>query len=171
MQKKDIIPVTIACLIILIIVFLIVLPSLIGARRHAWPSRASRAKSTLRSAASSQMAFKEQNEFGFYGTFQEIKDTLNIAEGYTLSNMIENYSMTWEVNNVSTISPEGIVSVESTSFAIVAYPNGNVPYLATFGVTEDNVVRVYNPDNYVQGEKNEFIDKYDPWVRSWDPIL
>jgi hypothetical protein len=117
------------------------------------------------------MAFREQNDFGFYGTFNELKDSQYIVEECNLDNIIAFYSLTWEVNNESTVSPEGVVSVESASFTIVAYPNGNVPYLPTFGVTEDNIVRVYNPDNYVAGEKNEFIDKDDPWVRSWDPIL
>jgi hypothetical protein len=168
MQKKDIIPVTIASLVLGFVFFLIAFSWILGVRRPSWESRA---KGTLRSSASSQMAFKGQSKFGFYGAFQELKDTLFIADGYNLGNMIEAYSMTWHVSNISTVSPEGIASVESTSFTIVAYPNGRVPHLATFGVTEDNIVRVYNPRNYVAGEKNEFIDKDDPWVRSWDPIL
>ena len=49
------------------------------------------------------LAFQDSTEDHHYGTFDELKATYYIAEGYTPGNMIENYSMSWSVSNVSTI--------------------------------------------------------------------
>ncbi len=125
----------------------------------AWDARA---KGTLRSTGSSLLAYQGQNDNNHYGSFQALQDTLFIADGYTLGNMIENYSMTWSVSNVSTVVseefPYGVVS----TFKIIAYPREtNQRCLMTFAVTEDQVVRAFNPDN-----ENEFLN-----LKFWDPIL
>jgi len=150
-----------SCLIALIVVIVIAIaiPSRYGTRRTAW---ASRAKGTLRSIGSSQLAYQGTNNEKSYGSFSALKGDLYIAEDYNLGNMIENFSMTWEVSGtLSTVEgdvPLGIMD----KFIIVAYPRDLRPgYLSTFAVTEDQVVRVYNPSN-----DNEFYNVY-----SWDPIL
>ena len=132
----------------------IFVPTQYGSRRPAWQSRA---KGTLRSIGSSQLAYQGTNYAKNYGSFEALKHDLYIAKGYTLGNMIENYSMTWEVYNGSTVEEEDI-----HLFEVVAFPRDRRPgYLSTFAVTEDQVVRVYNPD-----EGN------DPGnVKTWDPIL
>jgi hypothetical protein len=41
-----------------------------------------------------------------------------IAEGCTLGNMIENYSMTWKVYNMSVVEED----IQIHNFTIIAYP-------------------------------------------------
>jgi hypothetical protein len=143
------------------------IPTQLGSRREAWMSRA---KGTLRSTGSSQLAYQGTNNKKDFGTFEALKNTLYIAEGYTQGDMIENYSMTWSVFNTPDISDMGTVYGVHT-FAVVAYPRDSRPgYLMTFGVTEDQVVRMYNPDNLGEG-LNEFKSMWDPRVQTWDPIL
>ena len=136
------------------------IPTDYGSRRVAWQSRA---KGTLRSIGSSQLAYQGTNYAKNYGSFEAMKDELYVAEGYSLGNMIENYSLTWEVDN----GPKELLEEDSLpnvvhTFTIVAFPRDTRPgYLSTFAITEDQVVRVYNPD-----EGN------DPGnVKTWDPIL
>ncbi len=117
----------------------------------------SRAKGTLRSIGSSQLAYQGTNNEHNYGSFQALRKTLYIAQGYTLGNMIENYSMTWKAYNLSTVAGEPGIH----QFTVIAYPrNTSSSDLQTFCVTEDQVVRVYNPPN------NDLAAIYH-----WDPIL
>ncbi len=147
----------IGCLVLYIIGLLIFsmvfIPSLLCMRRPAWQSRA---KGTLRSIGSSQLAYQGANSDRNYGTFEELKRDMYIAEGYTLGNMIENYSMTWEAYNLSTSPVEPAIH----RFTVIAYPS-DPRRLPTFCVTEDQVVREYVPET-----GNEFEDVYN-----WDPIL
>jgi len=107
---------------------------------------------------SSQLAYSSKNEQGIYGSFDALQAELLIAPGYTPGNIVENYSMTWDVSNLSTVGPEGIIS----TFTIVAHPESRMRiYLETFCVTDDQVVRVYNPES-----GNKYEDIYH-----WDPIL
>jgi hypothetical protein len=128
-------------------------------RRAAWMSRA---KGTLRSIGSSQLAYQQTNNGNFFGSFEALKDTLYIAEGYTTSNMIENYSLYWMVNNIPTVPseqyPEGLIS----TFTIIAFPRDTREnYLKTFAVTTDQQVREYSP-----WHKSRFDS-----IATWDPIL
>ena len=150
---------------IIAIIAAIAIPSLLNARRAAWQSRA---KGTLRSIGSSQLAYQGTNNEKFYGSFGALKDDLYIADGYSLGNMIENYSMTWTISQSDTTDGAGISGgIGQNKFTIVAYPRDTRPgYLLTFGVTDDQVVRVYNPTN-----GNVWTSFEDPRVSSWDPIL
>jgi hypothetical protein len=134
--------------------------SFLGARRAPWQSRA---KGTLRSIGSSQLAYKDINVEHRYGSFDVLQEHGYIAEGYTPESMVENYLLTWEVNNLSTVSPEGIIELVST-FTVIAYPRDTRQgFLNTFCVTEDQVVRVFVPppdgDNIFEA------------IYHWDPIL
>ena len=154
---------------IIAIIAAIAIPSLMNARRAAWMSRA---KGTLRSTGSSQLAYQGTNNEKWYGSFSALKKTLYIAEGYELGNMIENYSMWWSISQ-----PEGSIvggslggGIGQNQFTIVAYPRDTRPgYLMTFGITEDQVVRVLNPESVAGGNTWNGFD--DPNVKSWDPIL
>src|SRR3972149_8848758 len=130
---------------IIAIIAAIAIPSLLNARRAAWQSRA---KGTLRSIGSSQLAYQGTNNQKFYGSFKALKDDLYIATGYSLGNMIENYSMSWEVENPygGTGGPIG-PGIGQNTFTVIAYPRDTRPgFLNTFAVTEDQAVRVFNPD-------------------------
>jgi hypothetical protein len=144
----------IAVPVMLVLLFMVSVPQLLCSRRAAW---ASRAKGTLRSIGSSELAYKSGNRAKRYGSFQALQKSDDIAEGYTLGNMIENYSMTWEAETVSTV--EG----EKSTFTVIAWPEERRNRtLLTFAVTEDTLVRVYNPKNP---------DNHPGEVKSWDPIL
>jgi len=124
---------------------------LLDARRSAYMSRA---KGTLRSIGSSQLAYQSTNKDHLYGTFQALQDSMYIAEGYTLDNIVEEYNLTWWVRHHQ--YSEGYRS----TFTIIAWPRERYN-LMTFAVTEDQVVRVYNPES-----GNRLHE-----VQTWDPIL
>lgn len=155
---------------IIAIIAAIAIPSLMNARRAAWMSRA---KGTLRSTGSSQLAYQGTNNEKYYGTFSALKKTLYIAEGYELGNMIENYSMWWDITEPSGSIYTGKLGdsgIGMNQFTIVCYPRDTRPgYLMTFGITEDQVVRVYNPESLHRSNTWNGFD--DPNVKSWDPIL
>jgi len=144
---------------IIAIIAAIAIPSLMNARRAAWMSRA---KGTLRSLGSTQLAYQSTNNNKNYGTFQAMLDTLYIGDGYNLSNMIENYSMSWDVTQSDDLTGELGTGIANNQFTIIAFPrDSRAGFLNTFGITEDQVVRVYNPD------EGNLWDS----VHSWDPIL
>jgi len=147
---------------IIAIIAAIAIPALLNARRAAWQSRA---KGTLRSIGSSQLAYQGTNNNKHYGTFDALKKDLYIAEGYTLGNMIENYSMSWEASNPyqGTSGGVGGGGIANNKFTVIAYPRDTRPnFLNTFAVTDDQVVRVFNPGN---------TSNHWDAVTSWDPIL
>jgi prepilin-type N-terminal cleavage/methylation domain-containing protein len=147
---------------IIAIIAAIAIPSLLNARRAAWQSRA---KGTLRSIGSSQLAYQGTNNNKYYGSFEALQADLYIADGYTLGNMIENYSMTWSATNpYKGTGGSGPTGIGNNSFTIIAYPRDTRPgFLNTFLVTDDQVVRIFNPP---PGGNNVFEAVYH-----WDPIL
>jgi len=152
---------------IIAIIAAIAIPALLNARRAAWQSRA---KGTLRSIGSSELAYQGTNNKKFYGSFEALQVDLYIATGYTLGNMIENYSMSWKsASSVANSEGRG-GAIGANTFTIVAYPRDTRPgYLLTFGVSEDQVVRVYNPESLES--PNDYNGIEDPKVQTWDPIL
>ncbi len=152
--------------ILIIFLFLVILTH---PRFH--PAYQSRAKGTLRSISSAQIAYRSTNEENEFGSFDALHDDFYIADGYNLENMIEGYTMTWNISNISTVSGEVIPAGVMNSFTIVAYPLDTRPgYLNTFGVTEDRVVRVYNPEESIDN-RNQYYGPNNPMVKTWDPIL
>ncbi len=145
---------------IIAIIAAIAIPALLNARRAAWQSRA---KGTLRSIGSSQLAYQGTNNNKLYGTFEALKQDLYIAEGYSLANMIENYSMSWTVSNPYQ-GTEGLgAGIGNNKFTVIAFPRDTrAGFLNTFAVTDDQVVRVFNPTNTT--------NNWDS-VTTWDPIL
>jgi len=143
---------------IIAIIAAIAIPQLLNARRAAWMSRA---KGSLRSIGSSQLAYQGTNNAKFYGTFQALQKTMYIASGYNMSNMIENYSMSWTVSNPS--GGTGMAGIGNNRFTVIAFPRDTRPgFLNTFGVTEDQVVRVWDPTTPGALWNS---------LSSWDPIL
>ena len=144
--------------------FLFFLCFFVLARHHDRPSPhwQSRAKSVLRSIGASQLAYRDQNDHGNYGSFEALQRDLYIAEDYTLDNIIEHYTLTWDVTNLSTVSPEGIIGEDIHTFTVIAWPQGpRSRGLHTFGITEDQVAREFDPRHGNRVEE----------VKSWDPIL
>jgi len=130
-----------------------------GGRLEAWMSRA---KGTLRSIGSSQLSYQESNDGKLYGSFEALKKDMLIAEGYTENNMIENYSMCWQINNISTATSEQFPQGFMSTFTVIAFPRDEVKgYLKTFAITDDRKVRVYDP---------KWGNRYEN-IKTWDPIL
>lgn len=145
---------------IIAIIAAIAIPSLLNARRAAWQARA---KGTLRSIGSSQLAYQGTNNEKKYGTFTALQEDLYIATGYTLGNMIENYSMTWSATNpYEGTGYSSNLGIGNNTFTVIALPRDTrAGFLNTFCVTDDQVVRVFNGDG-----SNVFEAIYH-----WDPIL
>ena len=144
---------------IIAIIAAIAIPQLLNARRAAWESRA---KSTLRSTGSSQLAYQGTNNEKVYGSFEALVSSLYIADGYSLGNMIENYSMSWEVTLVDDVRGAELdgTGIGSNRFTIIAFPRDTREgYLNTFGITEDQVVRVWTDGKDLNA------------LSTWDPIL
>ena len=144
---------------IIAIIAAIAIPSLLNARRAAWMSRA---KGTLRSIGSSQLAYQGTNNNKVYGTFQALKDDLYIADGYSLGNMIENYSMSWTATNPGTGTGGLGAGIGNNKFTVIAFPRDTrTGFLQSFCVMDDQVVRVFTPD-----DGNVFDSP-----STWNPIL
>lgn len=156
------------------ILLTLILSGCISTRNPAWESRA---KGTLRSIGSSQLAFQGISPDNSFGTFSDLSAEMYIAQGYSTANMIERYTLDWvayasepeiekkpdddEVEFADSLAVEDWEHEPYDRFTIIAYPRSGNHGLRTFGVTEDQVVRMYNPDN---GNVEED-------VLSWDPIL
>lgn len=125
----------------------------------------SRVRGGLRSLGNTQWAFRGWNVNHHYGTFEDLKNAMYISDGYTPENMIENYDMTWDVSNVSTAVGEEIPYGVISTYTIIAmpdqFPERSTRCLHTFAITEDQVMRVYNPRN-----DNDLLS-----VKTWDPVL
>jgi prepilin-type N-terminal cleavage/methylation domain-containing protein len=144
---------------IIAIIAAIAIPQLLNARRAAWMSRA---KGTLRSIGSAELAYQSGNNNKHWGSFPALQVSEDIARGYTLGNMIENYSMSWSATNVSNNTNQiGGGGIGANTFTVVAWPRDTrAGFLNTFAVSDDMVVRVWNTGNPAF-----------PAVKSWDPIL
>jgi hypothetical protein len=130
--------------------------------REPWMSRA---KGPLRAAESPKIDYQEMDNEKLYALYRTLQGSNNTGEDNTQVNMIENYSMDWEVNfisTISTVSTEGLPTGTIDMFTIRAYPRDARPgILMTFGIGEDQTMRVYKPDN-----------DDDPYnINSWDPVL
>ena len=149
---------------IIAIIAAIAIPQLLNARRAAWMSRA---KGTLRSIGSAQLAYQNANNDKIYGDFDALQGVEDIAHGYTLGNMVENYSLSW--TTTSPYGKDGLNTgtvrggIAANTFTVIAWPRDTRPgFLHTFAITEDQVVRVFD----------ENTPNVDPGkVHTWDPIL
>jgi hypothetical protein len=157
-------PILLGIMAVIWIVTVTNMPPVGGGRNQA---RNYAAMYKLRSIASSQSAYQSTNDARVYGSFQALQRDLYISEGYTKRNMIENFSMSWEVNNVSTVVSEQVTHGVVSTFTVIAWPGSERRHifkdfpLRTFGLTEDLTVRVYDP------EKHNRLSN----VQTWDPIL
>jgi len=154
----------IAILVVVVIMTLIsaiTVPKILNARREI---REKETISQLKSIGSSQMAYQSTNNNKIYATFTTLKKQGYVPGEASLGDMIEQYSLSWFVSDipVTTGSTVAVGRSYPGRFTVIAFPrSGGFANLSTFGISEDLVVRVYNPDN------NNDVDD----VRTWDPIL
>lgn len=142
------------CIVVLLVGFLMIcIPNVILINRARWDTRA---RFSLKEIGRSQEAFFNESERGVYGDFEAVRNAGYIREGLSLDSMVENYTLTWDVANLSTVTED------IHTFTIIAYPRDTRPgFLSTFVITEDQKVRIYDPD-----DGNDFTS-----IHTWDPIL
>ncbi len=140
------------------------IPQILNARRSAWESRA---KGTLRSFGSTQLAFQGTTEDKHYGTWDELQEAEYLAAGYTKENIVDNYVL-WTSVDDSPYYDHNTDTHYNATFTVVAFPRDTMPgYLSTFAIREDQVLREYNsstPYALPWGEANDF------GAKSWEPI-
>jgi hypothetical protein len=125
-----------------------------------------RARNMLRSIGSSQLAYQGTNNEKAYGSFQRLKDDWYLPANADLNRMISNYKLTWDNDGPFNLPPGQLCCFCFHSFTIIAYPNQkSLLSLRTFAITEDQVVRVYLPENNDR-HSNDFYA-----VHTWDPVL
>jgi len=150
-----------AVVIVLALISAITVPKILNARRDI---REKETISQLQSIGSSQTAYRSTNNNKLYGTFSTLKKQGYVPGEATPGDMIEQYSLSWFVSDMpaTTDSTDAGGRSYPGRFTVIAFPlDGGFDNLSTFGISEDMVVRVYNPDN------NNDVDD----VRTWDPIL
>ena len=131
---------------IIAIIAAIAIPQLLNARRSAWENRC---KLTLRALGSSELAYADGNLDKIYGTWPAMIDNDYIQDGYSRSNMIDNYSII--LFQVGAPTYEGDFSAADSSFTIVAVPRSQKNKLRTFAIGDDQTPRVWvgDPADYV----------------------
>ncbi len=119
------------------------------------------ARLSLRSIGSSMLAYQASNDAKYIGSYYAMLDSGYIQEGDTLETMIEHYSLSWEVANTHDLVGYTFISERMMNrFTIIAWPDK--PHsLRTYCITEDQVVRVFDPYSYYELED----------IYSWRPVL
>jgi hypothetical protein len=155
------------------IAFLIVIAVIFNIADAPWREKRrleSNCRNRLRELGSAQMSYQGTNYMKYYGSFQALKINGYFGSGNGLDTLIEGYNLGWYVNNYiypPNFNPVWGDGLEKNKFTIVAYPRIiQPPELRTFGISQDQVLRVYNPEN-----GNPFISRDDTHIQSWDPVL
>jgi len=114
------------------------------------------AQRRLRTIGSIMASYSLSQPRGDYTDFQGLKDAHWISDDLTQTNLVMDYSLVFKTVKASDMGTPA-------SYAVIAYPKpeASAGNLSTFAITEDNVIRVYNPHHGV--------DPNDP--HTWDPVL
>lgn len=141
------------CLIIIIFTPTLCLIGWMNVRGTSWEASAIQA---LESISDAQLSYRENNETRCYGSLEDLQNDEYIDKNFNLSNLVENYTLKWGVTNTSTVEED------IHRFTVVAIPKDNRPgFLKTFGITDERVVRTFNPFN------NNVLTR----ITTWDPVL
>ncbi|MCX6646124.1 MAG: hypothetical protein NTY09_07195, partial [bacterium] len=104
-------------------------------------------RNQLREIGASQYAYQGTNNKKFYGSFNALQNMRFIDSVSNPETYIDGYDLNWHLGNISLPEDVPLARVEYfDSFTIVAYPRIiKPPELRTFGISEDQILRVYNP--------------------------
>ena len=106
------------------------------------------AKGTLREIGRAQLAYQGSNNNKLYGSFEVLQGSGYIAENATKENLANGYRISWECPYWDwDIDPYECGEIGSNRFTIIAYPRYYPPNLHTFAISEDQKIRIFNPDN------------------------
>ena len=114
------------------------------------------AQRRLRNIGSVMADYSLSHSSGNFADFQELKDADLISDDVTQTSLIFDYSLVFKTTKAD---PMG----NPSEYTVIAYPRPerSSDSLATFAITQDNVIRVYKP-----GPGH---DPHDP--QTWDPVL
>ena len=129
-----------------------------------------RCKLTLRALGSCQLAYADANIQKNYGSWQSLADLQYIMEGYTRSNIIDNYSICVFQTGISLKKRK--YSFSNSTFTIVAIPRSQKNRLRTFAIGDEQTPKVW------VGSESEFAQRLnsDPPSFSldnadmWEPL-
>lgn len=124
----------------------------------------------LRHIGACQLAYQGTNIYKVYGSLKNLQEGNFIEDKYTLYTLIKKYELEWDFyadtatvdqwrHNELWLSGDGF----GNTFTIVAYPRAYPVPLHTFAISEDQLIRVCNPEN-----NNPYNGRDDPMVQSWD---
>jgi len=114
-------------MLIAILCFIVIIPSLLCARRSAWENRC---KLTLRALGATQLAYKENYARRDYLAWHDFPES-----GYTKENLIDKYKIIIYDTKPSTLNAKGESNNDST-FTIVAIPRYQEKDLRTFAIND-----------------------------------
>ena len=135
-------------------------------KKEEWEDKC---KLTLRALGSCQLAYMDSNLKKDFGSWYSLAKNDYIMQGYTRSNIIDNYSIAMFQAMLSSWKSDKRVS--NSSFTIVAVPRSQKWGLRTFGISDDQVPRMW-----VGGQWNLHAYLRDPSRRidmsndEWQPL-
>jgi prepilin-type N-terminal cleavage/methylation domain-containing protein len=153
---------------IIAIIAAIAIPQLLNARRSAWENRA---KLTLRALGSSQLAYSDQNLNKDYGSWLAMQNAEYIQQGYSRTNVIDNYSIVMFRVQTSAKDPNNPnYTASDSTFTIVAVPRSQKNKLRTFALGDDQTPRVYvgTPADFATAIANDQITLNV--LTNWEPL-
>jgi hypothetical protein len=104
----------------------------------------------LREIGSNQLAYQSSNNEKAYGSFEAFKQSGYIDRHETLGSLIKGYTVSWEISKPWGGIRGGTIcgGIAWNRFTVVAHPRpGFRKTLRTFGIPEDQIVRVYDPSS------------------------
>ena len=121
-------------MLIAILCFIVIIPSILCTRRSAWENRC---KLTLRALGATQLAYKENYARRDYVAWHDFPES-----GYTKENLIDKYKIIIYDTKPSTLNEKGESNNDST-FTIVAIPRKQRKELRTFAINDDQFPLVW----------------------------
>jgi len=122
-----------------------------------------RACRQLRMIGSAQLAYQSGTNVKVYGSLEALRACGDLPEDATHTTLIQYYSLSWD-HAVPDIRPDFHFDggVLGNHFTVIAFPdNRDSLNLYTFAITEDQVIRRYDPSNGNQLDE----------VQTWDPVI
>lgn len=113
---------------------------------HGYPGRlVYRMITLLETLSISQERYKDWNPEGTYGTLEALQEAHHDYPATTIDDLSDSFTISCFVRNVDVEPDESFPNGIISSFTIYAHPTGKY-HLRTFAITQDQVVRIFDPD-------------------------
>ena len=129
---------------------------------HLPMSPMNQAKHTLKEIGEAQLAYESRNNAKMPGSLKALQEQGLWAQEDSLQTAVPNYWLYWNVPYYTSAQQRQHAEVDFffPPYTIIAFPN-NPQKLHTFAITNDNIVREYNPSHGNQPDS----------ISTWDPVL